>query len=198
MHTSFDFGSIEGLPAADFQDEKGNRSIRLKDGKVTYRGYTIVEKKDFGRQPFLISGFGVSHGYVVTDGGIVNEMPAGCWFLTVESAMRAIDDLIASRALPRTEPGGEHPFWSLNRFRRNTEERAPELALLLQELVEFVDRNFDDLRERDSIPDALADARQLLDRIDFNCDMRSTVHDVATGTRTKQGPRKTGRFGLPG
>ncbi len=126
------FGSIPGLPANDFRDQDHhNRTIRLANGKTTYRGYTIEEKKDFGKRPFLIFGFGVTHGYVVTDGGIVNEMPGGCWFLTVHEAMRGIDDLIDSKR-GFVDARSEHPFWTLHRFRRNAEERAPELALLLQ------------------------------------------------------------------
>lgn len=180
------FGSIAGKPAKDYRDDYNNRTIHMARGAgVEYRGYTIQEKRDFGDCGHFISGQYVKHGYVVTDGGIINEMPAATWFLTVEAAMRAIDDLIASRDL--TPAGAEHPFWALNRFRGNCEERAPELALLLQQVMDE-SRNF-------ISPDLQSRVDALLDRIDDNCDMRTTVVQVDK-SRTRQGERHTGRFGV--
>lgn len=180
------------LHAEKFRDEKHNRTIRMVgkfDGKVTYRGYAIVEKRDFGHG-FLISAFRVKHGYVVTDGGMINVMPGATWFLTVAAAMRAIDDLIVADSLG--ERDGEHPFWALSRFRQNAEERAVELATMLQEIV-------DDIGEPTPFDVVSADifnrAKALLDQIDDNCDMRPTIH-LPDGKVQRQGERTTGRFGL--
>lgn len=88
----------------------------MKTGnKVTYRGYEIHEKKDFGSKPFLIDGFMVAHGYVVTD-GICNVIPGAGWFLTVQDALTGIDDLIAAGDCSDT-------FHALRKARREGRER---------------------------------------------------------------------------
>lgn len=175
-------------PAINYLDEHGNRSIRVKDRKTVYRGYTIVEKQDFGQYGFNISGFSVRHGYVITD-GLCNVMPGGTWALTVSDAMRMIDDYIESRNYERGN--GEHPFWALNRFRRHTEERAPELALLLQAVL-------DDPAAMAAMNPTLAkQITAVLDRIDDICDRRSVVRDHTTGETRKIGERTTGRFSIP-
>lgn len=171
--------------------EDGNRTVRLgPGGKVVYRGYAIEPKRDFGGQGHLIYAHEVKHGYVVTDGGIVNVMPGATWFLTVVDAMRAIDDLITSESLG-PGPTGEHPFWALHRFRNNCEERAPELATLLQEIVNGLDPVKTDPRLQGVIGSATA----LLDQIDANCDRRDTIREVG-GEARKVGERQTGRFGF--
>jgi hypothetical protein len=188
-----DFGSIPGKPAADYRDQYDNRSIRtirLGTG-VDYRGYTITEKRDFGDHGFFIRGHNVKHGYVVTDGGIINEMPGGTWFLTVDEAMKAIDDLITSRDMPRSATG-EHPFWALNRFRRNAEERAPEMARVLQKIVSGLDPS----KTNPALEDVIAEAWTMLNQIDDNCDMRPRRGPVG-GPWTRDGERTAGRFGLP-
>lgn len=177
-------GGVTPLPAEQFRDERGNRSIRMaREGGVSYRGFTIKEKGDFGNGGHFIRGHHVSHGYVVTDGGIINVMPAATWFLTVDDAMKAIDDLITAHNI-RREGRAEHPFWALHRFRANAEERAPELALLLQRLLD--NPGHLDVRE---------EAQALLDRIDDNCDMRGRRGPVG-GPWTRDGERTTGRFGV--
>jgi hypothetical protein len=185
-----DLCGVKPLPAADFRDDRhDNRSIRMARGAVTYRGFTIKEKGDFGSgSGHFIRGMYVSHGYVVTDGGIINVMPAATWFLTVEDAMRAIDDLITSANMRRQT--SEHPFWALHRFRANAEERAPELALLLQRVMDNKEVFYD---LDDDLQQAIA---YTLGRIDDNCDMRPTRGPVG-GPWTRDGERVTGRFGMP-
>ncbi len=180
-----------------YLSEKGDRTIKMGDGHRTlYRGYVIETKKDFGSHGFLINGHMVTQGYVVTDGGMVNVMPGGTWFQTVIQAMRAIDDLIRAETLepnPKAEMQmfDEHPFWALNRFRRNAEERAPELALLLQSLLDHI--GHDKIKDMPLGQEIV----ELLDEIDLNCDTRPTQVDVAASTTTKIGPRLTARFSLP-
>lgn len=78
---------------------------------LKYKNYTIVEKRDFGSGPgYWITGFHVKHGYVVTDGGIINVMPGATWFLTVEDAKAAIDILLVS--------GESQKFWDLWELRK--------------------------------------------------------------------------------
>lgn len=167
--------------------EDGNRTVRLgPGGKVVYRGYAIEPKRDFGQHGHMIYAHEVKHGYVVTDGGIVNVMPGATWFLSVEDAMRAIDDLITSESLG-AGPTGEHPFWALHRFRHNCEERAPELAVLLDEVFQ---------NEEVRLPgDLFGRIRDVLGQIDANCDTRPTVQN-GEGRGSKVGERKTGRFGF--
>jgi len=200
---------ITPLPAANFLDEQGNRHIRIDGsagGGVCYRGFHIAEKGDFGDHGFLIQGMMVKTGYVVTANGVA-IMPGAAWFQTINAAMRAIDDLIASTDMPRD---GEHPFWALNRFRRNAEERAPELALLLQKAVDAL-RQIEGSRGSrhllgefsEGLRETLAEAEALLDRIDDNCDMRDRISasqhpdapslPLAVG---RIGERKGGRFGV--
>lgn len=194
MHN--DFGSATPLPAEGFRDEHGNRSIRLVAGKVTYRGFTIVEKHDFGDHGFHIQGFEVKHGYVVTDGGLCNVMPGCAWFLTVRDALPAIDDLINCQDLPRG-PGNIHPFWALHRFRQKCEEHAPELVLSLHEQVGVltqIDGGYLEVVQEGSV-EALGDAQVALNVIDDFCDHRSTTIHVDK-SRTRNGERLTGRFGI--
>lgn len=186
-------GGVTPLPAEQFRDEHGNRSIRVGSGAgVNYRGFTIKEKGDFGSHGHFIRGHHVKHGYVVTDGGIINVMPAATWFLTVDDAMKAIDDLITAHNI-RREGRSEHPFWALHRFRANAEERAPELALLADRLLREVEVNTTAWNsELTEVCDAL---KALLDRIDDNCDMRGRRGPVG-GPWTRDGERTTGRFGV--
>jgi hypothetical protein len=182
-------GGVTPLPAEQFRDEYGNRSIRMGRGTgVSYRGFTIKEKGDFGSHGHYIRGHHVKHGYVVTDGGIINVMPAATWFLTVDDAMKAIDDLITAHNI-RREGRAEHPFWALHRFRANAEERAPELAMLLQRVMDNKDVFYD---LDDDLQQAIADT---LNRIDDNCDMRGRRGPVG-GPWTRDGERTTGRFGV--
>lgn len=178
--------TIQPKPASDYRTEDGRRTIHRASGaRVEYRGYHIVEKKDFGSTGYLLNGVMVRHGYVVTDGSIINEMPGATWFLTVESAMRAIDDLIASMDMRLGR--GEHPFWRVNRFRREAEEHAPELALLLQAVV--------DGKSPEATLAAIEQAKALLDQIDNNCDMRARTRHP-DGAVTRAGERQFGRFGI--
>lgn len=185
MQTNTAFKPVEPKPAAGYRNEKGHRNIRRAGAGIEYRGYHIVEKRDFGSTGYFTNGVHVRHGYVVTDGSIINEMPGAAWFLTVEAAMRAIDDFIVSQDMRLKR--GEHPFWRLARFRRETEEHAPELAVLLQKIVSGAGGA--DLR------DTMDEAKALLDRIDDNCDMRPTTHHP-DGSKTRSGEREFGRFGI--
>jgi len=181
-----------------FRDEENNRTINVKNGAlgqhVIYRDYLIREKQDFGEYGFLISGFRVKTGYVVIKDGC-NVMPGACWFQTVEAAMRAIDDLIESEKGTIVNSGRESPFWTLNRFRRHAEERAPELALLLQELVDasVALAHAPTVESHDRLMLAHVNASKMLDQIDWNCDMRTTVQQVADPSSHRDGSM-TGRF----
>lgn len=185
-----DLCGVKPLPSADFREKRnGNRSIRMSRGDVTYRGFTIKEKGDFGTgSGHFIRGMYVRHGYVVTDGKIINVMPAATWFLTVDDAMKAIDDLITASNMRRS-PSGEHPFWALHRLRTNAEERAPELALLLQRVMDNKEVFYD---LDDDLQDQIA---ATLNQIDNNCDMRPTRGPI-DGPWTRDGERETGRFGV--
>lgn len=184
MHDEF---HITPEPAGRYIGEDGRRHILLVSQTPTYRGFTIAAKRDFDIG-FLIDGFLVRAGYIVTD-GVCEVMPGAVWFQTVQHAMKAIDDLIASQAMPRG-PTGEHPFWALNRLRGAAEARAPELVRMLEAVVEWQGRP--EIQETPLGEDVV----ELLDAVDFNCDMRPTVHH-ADGSVTKQGPRQTGRYGMP-
>jgi hypothetical protein len=168
-------------------DEYGCRTIKLdRDGPRSYRGYFIKPKQDFGARPHVLSAFPVEHGYIVTDGGIINVMPGATWFQSVGEAMRAIDDLIRSEGDERIS---EHPFWARDRFRRQAEEHAPELALALQAALDRLG------------PDAFqaivgVDVLNLLNQIDDNCDTRTRV-GMHPDPYRRLGERTSGRFGLP-
>lgn len=190
------YATIDGVqPKAidKFLDDKDNRTVHGRAPKfgMMYRGFAIEPKRDFGKDGVYQYGMYTKEGFVVTDGGMCNVMPAATWFRTVESAMRAIDDLIDSQVMARVG-SGEHPFWALNRFRRESEERAPELALLLQALYSTLDWSKVNTETEELLPRVQA----LLNQIDDNCDTRDTVHDFASGEKTRVGPRVTGRFGL--
>lgn len=89
---------------------------------MKFKGYTITEKKDFGAGGgHYIDGFFVKHGYVVTDGGIVNVMPGATWFLTVRDAKEAIKDLIAAG-------DSAEQFWKLQGMRKMHRENFDRLA----------------------------------------------------------------------
>lgn len=84
-----------GKPAAPTRTERMAQSYR-----ITYNGFTIAVKRDFGDQPFLIDGLPCAWGYVVCYGEGhqyegCNAMPGATWFQTVKEAKRAIDMLIA-------------------------------------------------------------------------------------------------------
>lgn len=176
-------------PEDDYRDERGQRTIRMNGNDVTYRGYTIVEKRDFGKDGFLIRGFRVKHGYVVTN-GVANIMPAAAWFLTVDEALRAVDDFEAAKLSGNVT--SKHPMWAFSRFRRCAEENAPELALLLQQMVEAAKR----VSDAAPLPVALmAHAEALLDQIDSSCDMRPRVVNFDQQV-SRIGVRHTGRFGV--
>lgn len=170
---------------AKFRDESGNRTIKIGAEGTIYRGFLIVPKKDFGKGGYLVSGHFVTEGYIVGDGPLSNVMAGATWFQTVQSAMRAIDDWITAESLERTT--GEHPFWALTRFRHQCEERAPELALLLQAVMDNPE-----VRMNGTL---FSQITRLLDEIDRNCDRRDTVVTVGGGSH-KRGIRATGRFGL--
>lgn len=184
---------VECLPADQFRDENGNRAIRIVDGRVTYRGFTIVEKQDFGEHGHLIHGFRVKHGYVVTNGGLCNMMPGATWFQTVNESMEAIDDLIASQGLERV---GEHPFWTLNRLRRTAKQRAPELALTLEVLLTAIEDSIDrPITTLNRYITARQQGKKLVDQIDDACDTRDR-HGPAGGPFKRIGDRKKGRLGV--
>ena len=177
-----------------FRDDQGNRQIQMKGGKPTYRGYTIEPKKDFGSSGYHVGPFVYDRGYVVTDGGITNVMPGATWFTTHDDAMRAIDDLIASKDFVSE---GEHPFWAYVRLRRAAEERALELALALNALVETSEASIEKpLTTMPALVRARLWARKLLNEIDDNCDRRDTVLHT-DGRRERLGVKKGGYFSLP-
>lgn len=78
----------------------------------------IEPKRDFGKGPgYWLPGAGntgtgnygfVKTGFVVTDGGIVNVMPAATWFRTIPDALTAIRCLELSA-------GDSNTFWNLIR-----------------------------------------------------------------------------------
>lgn len=185
-------------PADNYRDEYGNRAIRMDGNRVTYRGLTIAEKTDFGPHGYRIHGFQVKHGYVVTDGGLLNMMPGATFFLTVEDAMIGIDDLITAQKLVKADAHftDEHPFWKLNRFRHNAEQRAAELAMTLDVLLTAIEDSID---RPISVMNRLITARQhgkkLVDQINDNCDTR-TRRGPPGGPYTREGPPTAGRFGI--
>lgn len=180
-------------PAEKYRDEQGNRAIRLVEGRVTYRGYTIVEKRDFGAHGHLIHGFSVKHGYIVTDGGITNMMPGATWFQTVDDCMEAVDDLIAC---VRLERNGEHPFWTLNRLRHAAKQRAPELALTMEVLLGAIEDSIDrPISTLNRYITARQQGKRLVDEIDNAGDTR-TRRGPPGGPYTREGERKTGRLGV--
>lgn len=167
-----------------YRDENGNRTIKVGKEGTLYRGYVI--KQITHNHPHRISGHSVTEGYSVSDGACA-IMPGATWHQTVFDAMTAIDDLIESENVERG-PTGEHSFWALSRFRRECEERAPELALLLQEVMDNKDVFYD-------LPDETQEKiAALLGRIDYNCDTRDTL--VEGDKRSKMGDRVTGRFSI--
>lgn len=87
---------------------------------MEYRGYVIVEKRDFGGSGYLIDGFRVQHGYVVTEHGGCNAMPGATWFLSVREACEAIDVLLAR---------GEKDFWNAMDLVRKAQDEALKRAL---------------------------------------------------------------------
>lgn len=191
---------IEPLPAESFRDEMGRRSIRMVAHEATYRGFTIKPLKH--TQGWLVDGQMIHEGFTVSDGGIINVMPGACWFHSVQSALEAIDDLIAAQDLERgqsslTLPRGEDPFWALNRFRKHSKSAAPELALALQELLDaseaYIGARYTNAKR---LLWAQKAARNLLDAIDDACDTRDRVHHP-DGTVTRKGRRTLGRFSLP-
>jgi hypothetical protein len=115
--------------------------------KVAYAGYTIKTVEH--HTGFLIDGHKVHHGYVACDeNGFTNVMPAATWFLTVEDAKEAIDDLIATN-LNQGRPAGigdartadhpdfdSHEFWSRVRARKAAKSNAVRMAVLLMKLKE--------------------------------------------------------------
>lgn len=169
---------------APYRDDKGNRTIRMGAEGTLYRGFVIQPLHH--AHPHRIFAHPVSGGYTVTDGSAA-IMPGATWHQTVFGAMTAIDDYITAQSLGRG-PGGEHAFWALSRFRHNCEERAPELATLLEEVFQHAEVRLPG--------DLFGRIRDALNQIDANCDTRDSVIDVTTGARTKLGERQTGRFGF--
>lgn len=71
--------------------------------------FSIVPKRDFGNQPFLIGGKLVKSGFVVTKGHC-NVMPGAAWFQTIPEAVNAIYNLAEAK-------GSSDKFWQLMRAR---------------------------------------------------------------------------------
>lgn len=170
----------------NYRDENGNRTIKVGADGTIYRGYLIMRKRDFGEHGYRSYGHMITEGYIIGTGPMTNSAPGAAWFHTVPAAMRAIDDLILAESL-EDGPGRESPFWALSRFRRNCEERAPELALLLQAVIDD-----EAVRLNGTL---ISNIYRLLDQIDANCDTRDTVVDG--DKRSKIGERTTARFSIP-
>lgn len=78
---------------------------------LSYCGYTIKPKRDFGKYGFTINGKQVKEGWVVTDGRQWNVMPGATWFQTIESARQAIAALELSKKIAPEDEG--NTFWNL-------------------------------------------------------------------------------------
>lgn len=85
--------------------------------RMTWCGYTVKRKQDFGQyQKDRV-------GYVVTDGGIINVMPGGAWFESVADAKKGIAALeLAKRIAPDNRAHSDgcdgHFFWMLMELTR--------------------------------------------------------------------------------
>jgi len=56
--------------------------------KISYKGFSVVERKA------VLGDKLVSEGYNVTDGGVLQVMPGAVWFNSIESARDGIDRLL--------------------------------------------------------------------------------------------------------
>lgn len=65
---------------------------------MSYAGFEIWPKRDFGPSGYWIDGKTVTSGFVVCPEGqrIVNAMPGATWFQTVEDAEQGIDVFLAA------------------------------------------------------------------------------------------------------
>lgn len=88
---------------------------------VSYRGYTISIKKDFGEYGYLIGGFMVKTGYNVCKGVMCNAMPGATWFQTPQDARNAVDDLITAMEITDIKDDQSsivaNKFWEINKAR---------------------------------------------------------------------------------
>lgn len=90
--------------------------LRGAEGGRPYRGFLIVEKRDFGGQGHFIDGFYVKHGYLALDKHGTLALPAATWGQTPRAVMRMVDDWIASG-------GNSDRFWE--RVHARTERERP-------------------------------------------------------------------------
>lgn len=138
---------------------------------LTYRGYTIEEKKDFGNQGFVIDGFEIKHGFIVTKNGAL-AMPGGAWFLTTASAKQGIDDLIASGDdgarfhIIDGHPYPIHEYHIRSKLRRAVNGRSMELYRAIRAHIE---------QTYDATGGAQGGLRKLLEEIENTVDMRGTI-----------------------
>jgi len=63
----------------------------IPDAAATHRGWSVVPKRDFGPNGFLIRGEVVRDGFLAIDPQGRNCMPGGTWFRTVRDAKAHID-----------------------------------------------------------------------------------------------------------
>lgn len=82
---------------ADGEDKvrDADREAWERGDTMSYAGYKIVPKRDFGNSHYLINGVKVTHGWVVTD-GVCNVIPGATWARTKEQACHLIDVYLAA------------------------------------------------------------------------------------------------------
>ena len=70
--------------------DEAEKRRRFEAGKLSYKGFDIVAKRDFGANMYYDQGFYHRDGFIVSKGSI-NMIPGAGWFRTVEDAKEAAD-----------------------------------------------------------------------------------------------------------
>lgn len=65
---------------------------RFEAGKLSYKGFEIVAKRDFGASMYYDQGFYQRDGFIVSK-GMTNMIPGAGWFSSLEQAKEAADIL---------------------------------------------------------------------------------------------------------
>lgn len=72
--------------------DEAEKKRRFDAGKLPYKGFEIVAKRDFGASMYYDQGFYRRDGFIVSK-GILNMIPGAGWFDSLEGAKEAADVL---------------------------------------------------------------------------------------------------------